>query len=328
MASTSTFASEFSAASAGQTICLASGDYGSFKGASKPGTVTITEQPGASASMSISFAGASNIAIDGLTVRGGTITGATKNITIRNSAFTSATTIDGLANANVLFDHDTFNNINAGGQFDSPARIHLSYSSSTHSGVTIQNSIMDGGSADGVQSGVGVNIINNEFTNIREGSCSACHTDAIQLIGAAGSLVQGNWLHNNQDGITAFDGLTNATIVDNAIGPQQSDPDCIDMYALKNSLIAHNSCTSGMDIWLDHKDADPASTGNTIRDNFAPRGLAGRDVSSNTRTNNLTNPTYQGGTAPTSYTGFKLAPNSAGVGTATDGGDVGIRFGD
>jgi hypothetical protein len=82
-----------------------------------------------------------------------------------------------------------------------------------------------------------------------------------------------------------------------------------------------------MDIWLDHKDADPASTGNTIRDNFAPRGVTGRDVSSNTRTNNLTNPTYQGGTAPTSYTGFKLAPNSAGVGTATDGGDVGIRFG-
>jgi hypothetical protein len=254
------------------------------------------------------------------------MTGSTKNITIRNSAFTSATTIDGLANSNVLFDHDTFNNINAGGQYDTPARIHLAYSSSTHSGVTIQNSLMNGGSTDGVQSGVGVNIINNEFTNIREGSCSACHTDAIQLIDAPGSVVRGNWLHNNQDGITAFDGLTNATIVDNAIGPQQSDPDCIDMYALKNSLIAHNSCSSGMDIWLDHKDADPASTGNTLRDNFAPSGLAGRDVSSNTRMNNMTNPTYKGGTSPTSYPGFGLSPSSAGIGGASDGLDVGVRF--
>jgi hypothetical protein len=278
------------------------------------------------ATLTLSFTGAANLTLDGLTIRGGSITGATKNIAIRNSAFTGSTTIDGLANANVLFDHDTFNNINAGGQYDAPARIHLAYGSSTPSGVTIQNSVMNGGSADGVQSGVGVNILNNEFTNIREGSCSACHTDAIQLIGASGSVVKGNWLHNNQDGITAFDGLQNATITDNAIGPQQSDPDCIDMYALQNSLIAHNSCTSGMDIWLDHKDGDPASTGDTIRDNFAQRGLAGRDVSANTRTDNLTNPSYQGGSAPTSYSAFRLTPSSAGLRAASDGLDVGIRF--
>src|SRR5689334_19035836 len=87
-ATPSTLASVFSAAQSGDRILLASGDYGSFKGGAKSGTVTLTPSSGASASMSVSFAGASNIAIDGVTVRGGTLTGATKNITIRNSAFT------------------------------------------------------------------------------------------------------------------------------------------------------------------------------------------------------------------------------------------------
>lgn len=45
-ATPSTFASVFSSAAAGDTIRLASGSYGNFRGALKSGTVTITAQPG------------------------------------------------------------------------------------------------------------------------------------------------------------------------------------------------------------------------------------------------------------------------------------------
>ncbi|RKQ85071.1 uncharacterized protein DUF4082, partial [Solirubrobacter pauli] len=161
-ATTSTFASVFSAATAGQTICLASGSYGTFKGSAKSGPVTITEAAGASASIALSFNGANNIVIDGLTITGAEVLNSTKNITIRNSEFTGVIRLDGLANSNVLLDHNTHININAGGQYASPARIALPYNSQTHSGVTIQNSLLKGGDSDGIQGGVGVNIINNE----------------------------------------------------------------------------------------------------------------------------------------------------------------------
>ena len=58
-----------------------------------------------------------------------------------------------------------------------PARVHLSYSSETPSGVTIKDSLFDGGNADGIQTGVGVNIIGNEFRNIHEtGPGRPCRT--------------------------------------------------------------------------------------------------------------------------------------------------------
>jgi len=58
-ATPSTFASVWSAAQGGDRILLASGSYGSFSGSgSKSSMVTILPQPGASATMSLSFNGA------------------------------------------------------------------------------------------------------------------------------------------------------------------------------------------------------------------------------------------------------------------------------
>ena len=82
------------------------------------------------------------------------------------------------------------------------------------------NSVMDGGSSDGVQTGVGVNIIGNDFLNIKSGSCTACHTDAIQLLGANGSVIRGNYLRNVESGIAAYDGVSNAVIEDNVVDTQ------------------------------------------------------------------------------------------------------------
>ena len=81
--------------------------------------------------------------------------------------------------------------------------------------MTIQNSLLAGGDSDGVQSGVGVNIINNEFRDILEDGPN--HTDSIQLLGARGSVIRGNWLHNNTSGIVAYDSVDQALIEDNVI---------------------------------------------------------------------------------------------------------------
>jgi hypothetical protein len=342
MATPSTLSSQLSAATTGQTICLAAGDYGAFKGAAKSGTVTIIEQPGASATLSLSLTNATNITLDGLTVRGGGLSGSTRNITIRNSTFTAATSIDGLANANILFDHDTFNNIDAAGQYDTPARIHLSYSSSTPSGVTIQNSQLNGGSADGVQTGVGVNILNNEFANITEGSCSSCHTDAIQLLGARGSIVRGNWIHDSATGIVAYDGLANATIEDNVVDLTVR-PWAIEIYADNGSIVRHNtlkygSCTYNLPcgmIDINRKSTDPAGTGTIVTDNIATdistqngSTLAERHhnlVRRNARTGETTGtPNFSGGTNPTTYDGYHLTATSPGKNSASDGTDIGI----
>ena len=228
--------------------------------------------------MRLSFSGTNGVNIDSVTVTGANFSGSTtKNLTVQNSIFTGSAVFNYLANSNVLLTNNTHNNIEGGGQYSSPARIHLSYSSSTHSGVTIQNSVLDGGSADGVQTGVGVNIIGNVFKNIREGSCSDCHTDAIQLLGADGSVIRGNYLYAVASGIVAYDGVKRATIEDNIVDTG-SRPWGIELYADDSSIVRHNTlvyranCAWNLPcgtISLDRKSADPAGKGTIVVDNIA-----------------------------------------------------------
>src|SRR5262245_43257391 len=156
-------------AAAGSTICLNAGTYGAatISGVTKNPRVTIRSTSNRDASVDLTFqSGANGFTVDSVTVRASLIAGSTtKNITFQNSTFTGDALFDQLANSNVLFDSNTHNGIEGGGWFTAPARLHLAYSGTTHSGVTIQNSVMDGGSADGVQTGTGVNIINNTVKN-------------------------------------------------------------------------------------------------------------------------------------------------------------------
>ena len=64
-ATPSSLASEVSAASAGQTICLETGDYGTWNGTNK--ALTITAASGASPQMTINFgSGDSGFTLDGM----------------------------------------------------------------------------------------------------------------------------------------------------------------------------------------------------------------------------------------------------------------------
>lgn len=342
-------ASAVSNAAPGSVICLESGSYGSvsFNNITKNPRVTVRSSSGQGASMRLSFSGANGITIDSVTVTGANFSGSTtKNITVQNSKFTGHAVFNGLANSNVLLKGNTHNNINAGGQYSSPARIHLSYSSSTHSGVTIQDSVLSGGSADGVQTGVGVNIIGNEFSNIHEGSCGDCHTDAIQLLGARGSVIRDNYIYNVATAIVAFDGVSEATIENNIIDTG-GRPWGIELYADNGSVVRHNTllyrpnCHYNLPcgtITLDRKSSDPAGRGTIIVDNIATSITTVNGSTYAQRHNNLVRsgasgsdisgaPTYVGGATPTSRSGFVLASNSLGKGAASSpsGSDIGAN---
>ena len=77
-ATTSNFASQVAAASPGQTVCLASGDYSGFAGASKsPPGIVITSAPGATVTFDsgirLNLSNVQNFTLDG-TAGGGKMT--------------------------------------------------------------------------------------------------------------------------------------------------------------------------------------------------------------------------------------------------------------
>ena len=142
-ATPSNFASQVSAASASQTICLASGNYGTWSGTNK--AITVMAASGASPTMQVDFgSGDKGFTMSGIGGMGGTITNGASNITITQSTFPDALVITDLSNANILLDHDNFNGQNeASGCNDQPGRVHLAYNNgSTPSGVTVQYSTL------------------------------------------------------------------------------------------------------------------------------------------------------------------------------------------
>ena len=330
------------AAAPGQIICLTGGDYGTFSGARKAGVVEIRPAAGATATMRLDLANAANIALNGLTIPGGRLSGgSTQNVSIRNSHFTSHLSISGLANANVLLEHNTHANINSPGQAESPARIHLSYDSAVASGVTVQYSLLAGGDSDGIQSGVGLNIVNNEFRDINQGGPN--HTDAIQLLGARGTVIRGNYIHRSSTGIVAYDGLAAAIIEDNVLD-LPNRPWGIELYSDEGSIVRHNTLAYGScdfnlpcgQIDLNRKSSDDAGYGTVVVDNVATQITVQGGSSAGARHHNLLRrgaasgeftgtPSFTGGAHPTSYGGFTLAAGSLGKGAASDGADIGKR---
>jgi hypothetical protein len=338
-ATTANFASQLATSVNGQTICLASGNYGAFAGTNK--TVTIAAAEGATPQMTVSFGtGDSGFTLQGMTGMGGSITGTASNITIKNSTFPTPLVIDGPTNSNILLT----NNIHDGDGYivpdqGTPAYVHLPYANGTpHSGVTIQNSIFRDGDADGIQSGVGVNILNNEFYNLIDRDCvwpssrDCNHTDTMQLIGADASVVDGNYVHDNSDGIVNFPGVsTSLTITDNACDDLARTA-CVVLYSDNGSTVEHNTAADGTVLEVDLYQT--ATTGLVVRNNVGALDInSGQTLATNT--NNLFSgasspningtPTFVGGGSPTTWAGLKLAGGSAGKNAATGGGDVGIR---
>jgi hypothetical protein len=358
-ATTSNFASQLAAAQPGQTVCLATGNYGSFAGVSKssPG-VTIAAAAGATPSMGISFRQTSPVAawliFDGITFTGGSISGPAHDITFKNSTFVNQLTIYASAannacsncpamnNNNIVFDNDVFNmaaNQSGGGGYE--GRIQFTHGGSTPAGITIKNSKFTSGCADGIQIGgtnsaYGVTIgPNNEFYNLMQGGCGP-HVDSIQLVGtgAVGPTITGNYFHDNTTGITTYDYQNHAVVTNNVFVNVVQD--VLGGFSSPNSIIAHNTVVgNSIGCNITHQGDVCRSQ---IFDNIATSiNLYGNGQPSVNDYNLCTSggcvgshslngtPTYVGGTKPTTYAGYALTATSLGRGAASDGKDIGIN---
>ena len=343
-ATPSSFASELAAASAGQTVCLASGDYGTFAGTGK--AVVIRAADGASPQMRIGLgSGDSGFALEGMSGMGGAIADGATNITVRNSAFTGPVNIGGSGTDGIVFDANTHNwNVgpSSGG---ANAKIYLENSLSgtlAAPSVTVQNSEIENGDLDGIHfgGGSGYQIVGNRLENLCDQNAN--HTDHMQFDTSTTSNVRiaGNYVYAScvTQGITSYDAGTSGVIIeDNVVDIRR--PAGIELYADRNSIVRHNTVRFHPDadclfsgilcgqIDINRKSEDPAGTGTQVYDNIATR-VSFSGGSTGTAHHNVSGQLaiYLGPT--NTYRGFALASISpVGIGTASDGLNNGIRLG-
>ncbi len=341
-ASPSDFANQVSAASAGQVICLASGNYGTWNGVNK--AVVIIAAADATPNMRVNFnSSVGGFVLDGINGMGGKSVNA-KNFTIRNSVFADTIDIE-VTDGNILLDRNThdWHAVYAKGSYN--AKVRVQNDTAAFSGVTVQNSSFRNGDLDGIHLGAGINILNNIFDNLCDVGTN--HTDNIQFEGGTGGRIAGNYVHASLDcetqGIASYDGGTVGVIIeDNVIDISRKYG--IEFYADKNSIIRHNTvvyrasgCAGGECGYIDlnRKSASPVGVGTQVYDNIAIVSFGNGSTGTSTnnmfyrgvaRSNFTGRPIYVGGALPTSYAGFKLAPGSPGKGRASDGTDVGARI--
>jgi hypothetical protein len=337
---------QFAAASAGQTICLASGKYGTFHGGSKPGVVTVRARPGDTASMALDFAPAVNVRVDGVTVTSANIAGRSRNLTIANSKFTGIAVVNAeqMVHANVVFDGNTHADIDTCTACHA-GRLHIEGNSGRPSGVVVTNSVFSGGNSDGVRADAdGIEIRNNEFFGLRDED--PFHTDPIQIYGGTRIAIRGNYFHDLHvsAAIMMADGGTHNVVEDNVVAPGGYTW-ALTWYSDDRSIIRHNTFADGQCdfenacgiINLGAKPGEQVGQGTIIRDNVIggisyPDGDTDRMFTAEDNlsrdpvpgASNITGlPTYLG--PADRYSGYRLAQGSLGQDDTSDGSDRGIR---
>jgi hypothetical protein len=354
-ASPGTLERVFSAAHGGDTILLAAGDYGTFRGGLKSRRVTLRPARGARVTMRLAFQPAANVTVAGVTLSEVEIgSWRSRNITVRNSDIPGQVTLrtSELQNANIVFarnihrDWDKCDGCAEG-------RVWLPGKTGRRTGITIRRSEFRGGLSDGIQNGsYGTRIVGNEFHRLETGSAEGVHADAIQLYGSRGTVIRGNWFHDLPQGvgnILAADGADHELIEDNVFQPMRGGgrtrPFAIDLFSDDGSVIRHNTLADGACefnlrcgiIALGSKDGDDAGRGTVIKDNVLGEISCCNGPAHYSSSHNLVRqgrraakdirgrPRYVGGARPSGYRGFALARGSRGRRNASDGRDRGAR---
>ena len=269
------------------------------------------------------------------------IGGDARDITIKNTDFSVGINIEGVTNANILLDHNLHHDLNGHAW---TGAVHLSYDADTPSGVTVQNSLFRDMSADAIPHGPAMKILDNEFARIdplAAGGDDSLHTDAIQPLtgcsGTTGSVIKGNYFHDGEQAIGAFDGTCSMTIEDNVVQNFSAHQITL-MGDRPGSSVRHNTIAGTGPRLIDCTSKTGLESSLTsIRDNIAesvllfgatnckPSANDHNMLSAANGQNFAGTPKFVGGAHPTTYAGFRLAPGSPGEGRASDGLDVGIR---
>lgn len=326
---------EFAAAIPGETICLATGDYGTWTGGDK--AVTITAAEGAAPVMALAFTtGDHSFTIDGISVAGASVLDGAHDITIKNSNVTANMVLHNLDESNIVLDNNTHLNIDGcNGCYG--GRIYIGGSDLMQpSGVTIQNSLFRGGSSRAIQTLVQAVIKNNEFDGV--------HAIALEY-SAYGAHVTGNYIHGASTGIVAYNGLSH-TLIENNVIITRGRGAGIEIGADNSSVIRHNTlpnppgCNNGGDcghIWITGHPGYGPGSGTVVKDNIMTALYVAPDASLAERTNNLMlsgpgvddtigTPRYEGAPNPTSFKGYTSTDSSPSRHAASDGSDIGINL--
>jgi len=339
-ATPSTFASVYGQAQSGDTILLASGSYGTWQGGSKQ--VTIRAADGATPTMRVNLgSGDANFTLDGIGGIGGVVSAGARDFTIRNSVFTGTLDLRGMPGANILLDGNTHDWPVVSQSGGPNAKLFVwSSSPGASSGVTVRNSSFRNGDLDGIHvgGGAGLDVLDNRFVNICDGS-GPNHADMLQTEGMAGGRIAGNLFQGSAScatqALTSYDsGTVDVVLEDNVIDVRR--PWGIEWYSDRNSIIRHNTVRyypdSGCNftglvcgqIDIGHKTQDPISTGTQVYDNIgtvvATNGHAAARVDHN---QNGPGVAFVG--PLDTWAGFALASGSTGENAASDGLDLGIR---
>lgn len=347
-----TFASVVSAATPAQTVCLASGTYGTWTGTTKP--ITIAPEPGASPSLNFDFGPEAA----GFTINGGHTsydssspginlvdqnyfdTGSS-NITLENVAITCngedsfclqvRTGGSGIVIKDNIFHDMQFPN-------DASAALWVIPATKSPENVIVKNNLFRDMGADAIDGGPGT-IVGNDFSNVNSNTNDPRHTDVIQF--DDNEVIQGNFVHNGCiQGIDAFDGTRNDTITDNVI-VGCSVHSLVTAADMPGSLVAHNIVIGAGGEECGSKPGSPPST-TKIRDNILEDGInwGGVECTPSADQDNMSWPSFGqihsgsdfiaapgfvGGSNPSTYAGYALAAASPGKRKASDAGDVGAR---
>jgi hypothetical protein len=329
-------------AAKGRTILLASGDYGVLSPGPSYAGVTIRARPGATVRASLDLSHAAHVRIEGLTIAGGTIGGDSHDVTVADSRFTGQLVIhaDRMDRAGIVLERDTFAGIDVCAKCYE-GRLHILGDAGRPSGIVVRDSVFGpGGDSDGIQdSADGVQIVGNEFVGVRP-SPSGRHVDALQLYGQRETVIRGNYFHDVATAIMAPNGADHELIEDNVFDTG-GYPFAIMIGRDNGSIIRHNTapafagCSFGLpcgSLLLGSSD----SQGTVIRDNVLGRlSIRAGSVLAADDHNLIAEggggpedlvgvPAFAGGAHPSGRAGFRLAPNSAGRGAASDGRDVGM----
>jgi chitodextrinase len=351
-------------ASAGSTICVASGTYTGFTltSISKSSDVTIQPVSGASVSIgSVNFQNVNHLHFSGasgsMTIQGSQIDpsdsrpNCSNHITIDYVRFTGGLNIlPRCASMAILVDHDTFDNLGAS-TWEGRLNVQsLDVGPSQPNGVTISNSHFSGsGTGSNSNCSDGIDVLGgaygtvigpgNEFTNMPQNSCVA-HVDPIQLYGASHTTITGNYFHDNGNGSggimmgwdSDFSTVSNNVFVCSCVYPWS-----IHAGSTHNSVFRHNTFAGGGRVRFEVVNGASPS-GDLVRDNVFTSGggisTDGSNYGSNDHnlnagvsgTGNITGtPIFVGGSNPTTYAGYRLTSGSPGKGAASDGTDMGIN---
>lgn len=245
------------------------------------------------------------------------------------------------ANRDWLIDGSIFDGL---GEACNEGRLGIVGSGSPN-GVTISNNHFGGGGAsDGIQlTGNAAGTVigpGNVFEDIQ--GCGAIHCDAIQGYFAEDMTLTGNYFGGNMDGghLAGFDcNWGPITATNNVFKDTGADQVDIGLSGVNGDSWIHN--TMGPNVTFQIYGGNPGNCTNsnmTIRNN-AIRGScqlsqlgSGNTIDYNTNTTSNCrgsngvngNPTFVGGTDPTTWAGWELSSGSPGENAASDALDAGI----